>query len=113
MRQCQYPGYWVSPVPLGHAAVVDHEEVDLELVGAGAGDGVVLRPYELHHLHAAALALLGGRHRGLTSRTPCISATPCTALSHLLGVCPVPGVVAPRVIPGVTLETVDCVPSCK
>ena len=32
---------------------------------------------------------------------------------HLLGVCPVPGVVAPRVIPGVTLETVDCVPSCK
>ena len=53
-------------MPLGHAAVVDHEEVDLELVGAGAGDGVVLRPYELHHLHAAALALLGGRHRGLT-----------------------------------------------
>ena len=57
---------WVAPVPLGHAAVVDHEEVDLELVGAGAGDGVVLRPYELHHLHTAALALLGGRHRGLT-----------------------------------------------
>ena len=48
-----------------------------------------------------------------SDRTPCIAATPCTALSHLLGVCPVPGVVAPRVIPGVTLETVDCVPSCK
>ena len=53
---------WVSPVPLGHAAVVDHEEVDLELVGAGAGDGVVLRPYELHHLHTAALALPGRWH---------------------------------------------------
>ena len=74
---------WVAPVPLGHAAVVDHEEVDLELVGAGAGDGVVLRPYELHHLHAAALALLGGRHRGLTSNTPCIVVTPCTGLTSL------------------------------
>ena len=47
-----------------------------------------------------------------SDRTPCIAATPCTA-PHLLGVCPVPGVMTPRVIPGVTLETVDCVPSCK
>ena len=50
---------------LSHAAVVHHEEVDLQLVGAGAPDVVVLRPDEVDHLHAATLTRGGGRHRAL------------------------------------------------
>lgn len=78
-------------VSLRHTAVVHHEEVDLKLVSAGPPDVVVLRPYEVNQLHTAALALPGGWH--------CI-----------LGICPVPRVVAPHVFKGITLETVNGVP---
>ena len=50
---------------LSHAAVVHHEEVDLQLVGAGAPDVVVLRTDEVDHLHTATLARGGRRHRAL------------------------------------------------
>ena len=53
------------PVALRHAAVVHHEEVDLQLLGAGPPDVVVLRPYEVNHLHTATLARSGRRHRAL------------------------------------------------
>ena len=45
--------------------MIDHEEVDLEIVCAGSGDGVVFCSYELNHLHTAALTLLGGWHGAL------------------------------------------------
>ena len=43
------------PVSLSHAAVVHHEEVDLQLVSAGPPDVVVLRPDEVNHLDTATL----------------------------------------------------------
>ena len=52
----------ILPVALRHAAVVDHEEVDLEGVSAGAPDVVVLSAYEVDHLDTASLALPGGWH---------------------------------------------------
>ena len=54
---------------LSHAAVVHHKEVDLQLVGAGAPDVVVLRPDEVNHLDTASLARGGGRHRALKLST--------------------------------------------
>lgn len=54
-----------SPVTLRHAAVVDHEEVDLEVVGAGPPDVVVLGADEVDHLDTAAVALPGAGHRAL------------------------------------------------
>jgi len=78
-------------VSLSHAAVVHHEEVDLQLLGAGPPDVVVLRPYEVNHLHTATLARSGRRHRALW-------------------VGPVPGVVASLVLPGITLKTVNTAP---
>jgi len=78
------------PVSLSHAAVVHHEEVYLQLVGAGAPDVVVLRPDEVDHLHAATLTRGGGRHRAL-------------------GVGPIPGVVTSVVLPGITLKTVNAI----
>ena len=53
------------PVSLRHTAVVHHEEVDLQLVGAGPPDVVVLRPDEVNHLDTATLAWGGGGHRVL------------------------------------------------
>ena len=55
-------------VSLSHAAVVHHEEVDLQLVGAGPPDVVVLGPYEVNHLDTATLAWGGGGHRALKWR---------------------------------------------
>ena len=52
-------------VSLSHAAVVHHEEVDLQLVGAGPPDVVVLRPDEMNHLDTATFTWLGGGHRAL------------------------------------------------
>ena len=43
------------PVALSHTPVVHHEEVDLQLVGAGPPDVVVLRPDEVNHLDTATL----------------------------------------------------------
>ena len=56
------------PVALRHAAVVHHEEVDLQLVGAGPPDVVVLRPNEVDHLDTATLAWGGRGHRALKLR---------------------------------------------
>jgi len=78
-------------VTLGHTAVVDHEEVDLEVVCAGPPDVVVLGADEVDHFDTAAVTLPGPGH-------------------GTLGVCPVPGVVTTRVFPGVALEAVDSVP---
>ena len=50
---------------LRHTAVVDHEEVDLEVVGAGPPDVVVLGADEVDHLDTAAVALPGAGHRAL------------------------------------------------
>ena len=52
---------------LRHTAVVDHEEVDLEVVGAGPPDVVVLGADEVDHLDAAAVALPGAGHGALGS----------------------------------------------
>ena len=49
-------------VALRHAAVVHHEEVDLQVLCAGPLDLVVLRPDELHHLHTTPVARLQRRH---------------------------------------------------
>ena len=49
-------------VTLSHAAVVHHEEVDLQVLGAGPLDLVVLRPDELHHFHTTPVARLQRRH---------------------------------------------------
>ena len=56
-------------VSLSHAAVVHHEEIDLQLVGAGAPDVVVLRADEVNHLDTATFARGGGRHRALKLST--------------------------------------------
>jgi len=45
------------PVTLRHAAVVDHEEVDLKIFCACPRDGVVLGPNELDHLDDQVLYL--------------------------------------------------------
>ena len=62
---CYYIKHFLQPVSLCHASMIDHEEVDLEVVCAGSGDGVVFCSYELNHLHTAALTLLGGWHGAL------------------------------------------------
>ena len=64
---------------LRHAAVVHHEEVYLQLVGAGAPDVVVLRPNEVNHLDTATLAWGGGRHRTLklTAQLQTVYQAPC------------------------------------
>ena len=65
----------ILPVPLRHAAVVDHEEVDLEGVSASAPDVVVLSAYEVDHLDTASLALPGGWHCTLQSLCHCTKYT--------------------------------------
>jgi len=79
------------PVPLCHAGVVHHEEVHLKSVCTSSLNLVVMSSYELNHLHTASITWLGRGHVALR-------------------ICPVPGVMAPRVIPGVTVKTVNSVP---
>jgi len=80
------------PVSLRHAGVVDHEEVDLKTVCTSSLNLVVVGAYELDHFHTATFAGGGGGHVALRVR-------------------PVPGVVAPYVIPGVAVKTVNSFPS--
>ena len=47
---------------LGHARVVHHEEVHLELVSTGPLDLEVLGAYEQRHLHAATRTRSEWRH---------------------------------------------------
>jgi len=68
------------PVSLGHARVVHHEEVHVEVVGASSLHLVVFCSDELHHFDTAPLTLLGGRH---VLREDCV----------------VERVMAPRVVP--------------
>ena len=53
------------PVPLRHAGVVNHEEVDLKTVCTSPLNLVVVSPYELDHFHTAALTGGGGGHVAL------------------------------------------------
>ena len=53
------------PVPLRHAGVVDHEEVDLKTVCTSPLYLVVVGAYELDHFHTATFAGGGGRHVAL------------------------------------------------
>ena len=95
------------PVPLRHAGVVHHEEVHIKAVRTGSLYLVVMSPYELNHLDTAPITWLGGRHVALEM----IFNKECSAGHPYLRICPVPGVMTPRVIPGVTVKTVNSVPS--
>ena len=72
-------------------------------------DLVMLCSYELDHLDTASLTLLGRRHRVLKI-FKLLYFQFKTGKNHL-GVSPVPGVMAPRIVPGVTLKTVNRVAS--
>ena len=56
------------PVPLRHAGVVDHEEVDLKTVCTSSLYLVVVGAYELDHFHTATFAGRGGGHVALKGR---------------------------------------------
>ena len=53
------------PVPLRHAGVVDHEEVDLKTVCTSPLNLVVVSAYELDHFYTAAFTGGGRRHVAL------------------------------------------------
>jgi hypothetical protein len=55
------------PVPLCHAGVVDHEEVDLKMLWASSSNLVVMSAYVLDHFYTAAFTGGGGGHPGLKS----------------------------------------------
>lgn len=72
----------------------------------------MLCSYELDHLDTASFTLLGGRHRVLEHQilqchTFKIKTRLLLIIKHLW-ICPVPGVMAPRIVPGVALKTVNC-----
>jgi len=67
-------------VALSHTCVVHHEEVDLKIIRTSSLDLVMVGPNKLDHLDTAALTGRGGWH-------------------VVLGISPIPGVVAPWVIP--------------
>jgi len=76
---------------LCHTRVVHHEEVNLKIVCTCSLDLVMIGPNELDHLDTAALTGGGGGH-------------------VMLGISPIPGVMAPWVVPRVAVKTVNCVP---
>merc|ERR1712106_32896 len=79
------------PVPLRHAGVVHHEEVHLKTVCASPLYLVVVGANELDHFNTTSFTGGSGGHVGLR-------------------ISPVPRVMTPRVIPGVAVKTVNCVP---
>jgi len=80
------------PVSLCHAGMIDHEEVHLEVVSAGSFNLIMLRPDELNNFDTAAITRRGGGH-------------------VILRVGPVPGVMAPWVLPGVAVKAINLVSS--
>jgi len=75
-------------VALSHAGVVHHEEVHLKVVRARSLDLIMIRAYELDHLDAASFTWSNRGH-------------------VVLGISPVPGIVAAWVVPGVAVKAVD------
>lgn len=68
-------------------------------------DLIMLCSYELDHLDAASFTFLGGRHCVLEN-VSLKSSQIKTSINHLW-VCPVPGVMASGIVPGVALKTVN------
>ena len=60
------------PVPLRHAGVVDHEEVDLKMLRASSSNLVVVSAYVLNHFYAAAYTGGCGGHPGLKNNPKCM-----------------------------------------